>query len=179
MHEIFQQNYVLTGNKSREEQSFNVTVNFKQRTDVRVARNHFDFFISALAEKDWVCERRLLICPMKIMIAIWGSNFGIRVPSSGLSTFIIYARAANLTVYGHSPSHSLCNLLHYLPTKPSTQDATFKIVKNMRLVLAWSEINLLHRKGQAKDTSYKLICRFEMKLFRCLKLCSVLKRIFF
>ena len=121
----------------------------------------------------------LLICPMKIMIAIWGSNFGIRVPSSGLSTFIIYARAANLTVYGHSPSHSLCNLLHYLPTKPSTQDATFKIVKNMRLVLAWSEINLLHRKGQAKDTSYKLICRFEMKLFRCLKLCSVLKRIFF
>ena len=52
MHEIFQQNYVLTGNKSREEQSFNVTVNFKQRTDVRVARNHFDFFISALAEKD-------------------------------------------------------------------------------------------------------------------------------
>lgn len=121
----------------------------------------------------------LLLCPVKIKVAIWGSNFGIRVPSSGLSTFIIYARAANLTVYGHSLSHSLRNLLHYLPSKPLTQDATFKIVKNMRLVLAWSEINLLHRKGKAKDSSYKLICRFEIKLFRCLKLCSVLKRIFF
>ena len=43
MHEIFKQNYVLTGNKNREQQSCNVTVNFKQRTDVRVARNHFDF----------------------------------------------------------------------------------------------------------------------------------------
>ena len=115
---------------------------------------------------------------MKIKVAIWGSNFGIRVPSSGLSTFITYARAANLTVYGHSPSHSLCNLLHYLPTKLSTQDATFKIVKNMRLVLAWSEINLFHRKGKEKDTSYKLICKFEMKLFRCLKLCSFFFLIF-
>ena len=120
----------------------------------------------------------LLLCPMKIKVAIWGSNFGIRVPSSGLSTFITYARAANLTVYGHSPSHSLCNLLHYLPTKLSTQDATFKIVKNMRLVLAWSEINLFHRKGKEKDTSYKLICKFEMKLFRCLKLCSFFFLIF-
>ena len=51
MHEIFQQNYVLTGNKSREEQSFNVTVNFKQRTDVRVARNHLDFVFQ-------LCQRK-------------------------------------------------------------------------------------------------------------------------
>ena len=51
MHEIFKQNYVLTGNKNREQQSCNVTVNFKQRTDVRVARNHFDFVFQ-------LCQRK-------------------------------------------------------------------------------------------------------------------------
>ena len=42
MHEIFKQNYVFTGNTNREQQSDNVTVNFKQRTNVRVTKNHFD-----------------------------------------------------------------------------------------------------------------------------------------
>ena len=51
MHEIFKQNYVLTGNKNREQQSCNVTVNFKQRTDVRVAGNHFDFVFQ-------LCQRK-------------------------------------------------------------------------------------------------------------------------
>lgn len=121
----------------------------------------------------------LLLCPMKIMVTIWGSNFGIQVPSSGLSTFIIYARAANLTVFTgiHLVIHSVTYSTTYLPNHwPKTQlSKLWKICLPMQLVLAWSEINLLHRKGKAKDTSYKLICRFEMKLFRCLKLCSVLK----
>ena len=51
MHEIFKQNYVLTGNKNWEQQSCNVTVNFKQRTDVRVAGNHFDFVFQ-------LCQRK-------------------------------------------------------------------------------------------------------------------------
>ena len=113
-----------------------------------------------------------LLCPMKIMVAIWGSKFGIRVPFSGLSTFIIYARAANLIVFTgiHLAIHSVTYSTTYLPNHwPKTQLSKF-----------WKICDLYsHRKGKAKDTSYKLICRFEMKLFSCLKLCSVLKRIFF
>ena len=147
MHEIFKQNYVLTGNKNREQQSCNVTVNFKQRTDVRVARNHFDF-VFQLSQRTpeyvrvWPPPNFLSPYILRVTPTLSHENNGSHlrlkfwVPSSGLSTVIIYARAANLTVYGHSLSHSLCNLLHYLPTKPLTQDATFKIVKNMRLVLA-------------------------------------------
>ena len=145
MHEIFKQNYVLTGNKSREQQSCNVTVNFKQRTDVRVARNHFDFVFQ-------LCQRKTEY------VIVWPLPYS-------LSPYILRV----------TPTPTYFFVLLQL----STQDATFKIVKNMRLVLARSEINLFHRKGKEKDTSYKLICKFEMKLFRCLKLCSVLKRIFF